>query len=116
MSGRGCAKCKNSRGEIAVEKLLNKLFIKYETQKKFDGCFYKQLLRFDFYLPDYNTCIEYDGIFHFEVTRKTSEEDLKLTKHKDNIKNEYCKNNNNHLIRIKYNENIEDKLNLYFNI
>ena len=28
----------------------------------------------------------------------------------DNIKNKYCELNNIHLIRIKYNENIENKL------
>jgi len=29
------------------------------------------------------------------------------------IKNEYCKNNNIHLIRIKYDENVEEILSLF---
>ena len=37
---------------------------------------------------------------------------FKITQKHDNIKNEYCKNNNIKLIRIKYNDNIKEKLKL----
>lgn len=118
LDGKGCSKCKRSRGEIKVEKVLNKYNLKYETQKKFDGCVYKQPLKFDFYLSDYNICIEYDGIFHFELNRKLTEEDLKNNKLRDEIKNEYCKNNNINLLRIKYGQdkNIEDIIKLHLSI
>ena len=33
---------------------------------------------------------------------------------RDNIKTDYCKNNNINLLRIKYTENIEEKLSEYF--
>ncbi len=39
---------------------------------------------------------------------------FKLTKKRDDIKNEYCFKNNINLIRIKYDSNIEDVLGDYF--
>lgn len=44
---------------------------------------------------------------HFEKNNN----ELKLRQKRDQIKNEYCKNNNIRLLRIKYNENISEKLN-----
>ena len=56
-------------------------------------------------------CIEFDGEQHFRsVEFFGGKKAFKLTQKKDKIKNEYCKNNNIHLLRIKYNENIEEKL------
>ena len=39
---------------------------------------------------------------------------LKQIQFHDQIKNEYCKNNGINLLRIRYNENIEEKLTRYF--
>ena len=41
--------------------------IKYKRQYKFDNCKNKYKLRFDFYLPDYNIAIEYDGKQHYDA-------------------------------------------------
>ena len=80
----------------------------YLKQHKFDDCIYKRKLKFDFYLPDYNMCIEYDGKQHFQIIEHFGgEKRLKETQIKDKIKTEYCINNNIQLIRIKYNQNIE---------
>ena len=57
---------------------------------------------FDFYLPDYNKCIEYDGIYHFQTTRRTTEKDLKEQQKRDKIKNDFCQKNNIPLLRISY--------------
>ena len=62
---------------------------------------------FDFYLPDYNTCIEYDGEQHFHTpNNKTStyftKEKIDEIQYRDSIKNQYCKDNNIKLIRIPY--------------
>ena len=38
------------------------------------------------------------------------EKDFITRQKRDNIKNEYCKNNNINLIRIRYDENIEEKI------
>ena len=59
----------------------------------------KILYQFDFYLPDKNILIEYDGSQHFDKTSKFYSKDLIQT---DKIKNEYCSKNNIHLIRIPY--------------
>jgi len=69
-------------------------------------------LKFDFYLPKFNCCIEYDGEQHFRKYRfeKTNDK-LNTRKKRDQIKNIYCKDNNIKLYRIKYNENIKNKLN-----
>ena len=70
-------------------------------------------LRFDFYLPEYNTCIEYDGRQHFTpVEVFGGEEGYFKTKKRDGIKNKYCKDNNIGSLRIPYNQinNIEEIL------
>lgn len=63
---------------------------------------------FDFYLPDYNILIEYDGEQHFkpvDFASKGLEWATKIFEYnqiKDKIKNDYCKDNNIRLIRIPY--------------
>lgn len=98
--------CNYSKGEAQVEQCLKELNIQYISQYTFKDCLTdkKCLLRFDFYLPDYNCCIEYDGEQHFKY-RKTgwnTEEHFKETQLRDSIKNKYCKNNNIKMIRIPY--------------
>lgn len=110
-NGCGCPICNDSKGEKEILHFLNKYKILSEKQKTFDGCKDKQLLLFDFYLPETNTCIEFDGKQHFISVKKWGG-DIGLSERirRDNIKNEYCINNNINLIRIKYNENINTKL------
>ena len=117
--GIGCPICNESKGEITIRNWLIKNKIKFEEQKKFDNCKYKRKLSFDFYINQYNLCIEFDGMQHFYVGgfAKSIEENLeklKLTQLRDQIKNEYCKNNGINLLRIRYDENVEEKLTEYF--
>lgn len=115
LRGVGCPVCKSSRGERDIKVYLEKYNIKFEFQKTFDDCKNINHLPFDFYLPKYNICIEYDGMQHFKpIEYFGGEKTLKITKNHDNIKNDYCKNNNIKLLRIKYNENVINKLNFYF--
>lgn len=110
--GKGCPKCNESKGEKQVSLYLDKYNIKYETQKTFDGCYDIKLLPFDFYLPDYNCCIEYDGKQHFEpIEYFGGQETFEYTQKHDNIKNEYCKNNGISLLRIPYFKDVEEELN-----
>jgi len=112
LRGNGCSNCKNSKGENEIYNYLKNKKIVFETQKFFDGCRNVNPLFFDFYLPKYNICIEYDGIQHFKPVEKFGGiKYLKENKIRDKIKNNYCKNNNINLIRIKYDENIIEKLN-----
>ena len=115
-TGEGCPFCKKSKGEKFIKKYLTLKNINYISQKTFDGCKNIKQLYFDFYLPDYNTCIEYDGEFHFKSIKYFGgDERLKQQQKRDNIKNIYCKDKNINLYRIKYNENIEEKLNDFLN-
>lgn len=101
----GCAW--HSVGEELVAKGLSKLNIFYEREKYFIGCIDQDTqgkLRFDFYLPEQNCCIEFDGEIHYGVNTgrwNNSINQEKIQKH-DKIKNEYCHKNNIHLIRIPY--------------
>lgn len=93
-----------SKGERKVKKLLENKGILFEQEKRFGDCRNPKtnaLLSFDFYLPDYNLCIEYDGIQHFEETT-WRHESLEDGQYRDSIKNQYCKDNNIKLIRIPY--------------
>lgn len=102
IKGVGCPKCSQSKGERMIENYLKNNQIEYESQKKFDDCLYKTNLVFDFYLPKYNTCIEYNGIQHYtSIDIFGGDDALKLNKLRDSIKVEYCKKNNINLIIIK---------------
>jgi len=117
LKGSGCPLCtNNSKGENSIVRLLNNKNIKYIRQKTFDDCSsIVKKLQFDFYLQEYNICIEYDGIQHYEsVEWFGGDVSFEKQNHRDNIKNEYCQKNNISLIRIRYDENIEDKLSFLF--
>ena len=106
----GCPVCKESKGERMIRNILLKNNIKNNTQKRFKKCKNKLSLPFDFYLPDYNTCIEYDGKQHFEpVKRFGGSEQYQKTLINDNIKNIFCDKNNINLLRITYKDNINQK-------
>lgn len=96
--------CIQSRGEELLSKLFSQMNIEFIPQKTFDDCRNSETgckLYFDFYLPDYNYCIEYDGIQHFEKTR-WSHDDFEERKIRDNIKNTYCDNNGIKLVRLTF--------------
>lgn len=101
LRGHGCPKCNESKGEKLIKWYLDKIGIEFQQEKTFDGCVDIRKLRFDFYLPNYNSCIEFDGIHHFEVI-EYGDGKLKDTIKKDNIKNKFCNDNNIPLLRIKY--------------
>jgi len=113
----GCPVCNESKGEKEIRKYLIKFKIKYIHEYKFKECYNKKLLSFDFYLPELNICIEYDGIQHFKIIEHFGGlKRLKETKKLDKIKTRFCKKNKIKLIRIKYTKfnkikNIIDELN-----
>lgn len=110
-----CKKCTtkiNSIGEYLIIKCLDKYNIEYKQQYRISECRYKRPLPFDFYLPKYNLLIEFDGWQHYHMTNKDTQETFQLRKTRDQIKTDYCKNNNIDLLRISYLErdNIEEIL------
>lgn len=106
LSGQGCQYCSNnSKGEEFVKSHLEEMNIKYIRQKYFETLRYKNPLSFDFYLPGYNTCIEFDGQQHYKPVKWFGgDEGFELTLKRDECKNKWCLENNIKLIRIKYNE------------
>jgi very-short-patch-repair endonuclease len=104
-NGSGCPKCSESSGEKRIREFLEEANINYIQEAKLF-----QNYRFDFYLPNKNTVIEFDGRQHFEKdVYFGGEKGLKKTQERDKIKNEYCLKNSIRMIRIpyKYMENIE---------
>ena len=102
-SVRSCGKCSISQGESKVKEILKANNIEFETQKTFPSCRFadtKALARFDFYLPQYNILIEYDGKQHFQQANNW--EPLERIQFRDNYKNQWCEENNISLIRIPY--------------
>jgi len=111
----GCPKCNENKGEKKIRNYLIENNIKFESQKKFEGCKNINLLKYDFYLIDFNLCIEYDGEQHFMLKEYWGgEKGFEEVKKRDKIKTQYCKDYNINLLRIKYNENIIEKLNKIF--
>ena len=118
VSGQGCSSCKESKGEKIIRNFLLKNKINFIPQKSFPKCKNKNLLFFDFYIPQLNICLEFDGEQHFEPIKYfgglKSFEELKI---KDKIKNVFCKENNINLIRLNNIKTIEivlkKKLNLH---
>jgi hypothetical protein len=109
LQGRGCPKCKTSKGENIIKNWLENNSIKYEFQKTFDTCKnpktnYK--LRFDFYIPSKNLLIEYDGQQHFQKINTgkyiITQEKLDDNKYRDEIKTNYSIHHNIKLLRISY--------------
>lgn len=110
-----CPKCNESVGERTIRLFLEMKHINYLKQFKFNNCRNILPLPFDFYLPDLNICVEYDGRYHFEIIEQWGGiNNLIYVQKNDEIKNNYCKENNIKLIRIKYDENVNEILQFNF--
>lgn len=123
--GKGCPKCNASKGEKIILKYLNKNKINYISQQKYNDLLGigNRKLSYDFYLPQYNLLIEYQGEQHknpVDFNGKGNKEAMKrLLKQRehDKRKKEYAKLHNLELFEIWYwdFDNIEiileDKLN-----
>jgi len=107
LRGEGCPSCNESKGEKEISVYLDNKSINYHREFKFDDCKNINSLKFDFYLPDHNLCIEYDGKQHFE-SMDIFGGDIEFEKRKinDRIKDDYCSKNKIRLIRISYSDNI----------
>lgn len=104
-----CTCWKNiSKGILKIQHLLDNNNIDYEQEKKFNSCISPKgnLMKFDFYVNN-QYLIEYDGEQHFKPvtfgdSKIIGQEKLKNQQEYDEIKNNWCKDNNIILIRIPY--------------
>lgn len=99
--------CLVSKGEALLQNLFIQMNIKFQAQKIFEDCINPKTgckLKYDFYLPDYNCCIEYDGKQHFtyESIGWNSKEQFEERCFRDSIKNQFCEQRHIPLIRIPY--------------
>ena len=112
----GCAK--SSSGERYLESVLINLDIEYIREYKFSDCRNINPLPFDFYIPDRNTVIEYQGKQHYDVVPLFGgDADLAVRKRNDSIKKKYCETNNIQLLELPYtlsNEEIKNKIQTLF--
>lgn len=109
LKGSGCPSCNESKGEASIRLYLNENRVKFIRQYRFPNCKDVLSLPFDFYLPEYNICIEYDGRQHFEpIKRWGGITELKNIQRRDEIKTNYCLNNNIKLLRFKYTQKMKN--------
>lgn len=107
MRGSWCPACNDSRGERMVRTFLDENNISYVSQYMcLIGITQKY---YDFFLPEYNLIIEYDGMQHFTFCEYFHKNDDGYERQKisDTVKTQYAKDNKIHLLRIpfwRYNE------------
>ncbi|MBR6515289.1 MAG: hypothetical protein IKT40_00390 [Bacilli bacterium] len=107
MNGCGCPKCKSSKIELNIQKILKENDINFEYQKKFD---WLGRLSLDFYLPKYNIAIECQGEQHYKpIKHFGGEKRLKEQIERDKSKKDLCEQNNVKLLYFA-NEKYEDNI------
>lgn len=105
LTGSGCPDCNNSKGENKVKEILIKNNISFIQQKTFKNLKDITLLKCDFYLPNYNCIIEFNGRQHYEKVNKFGGEiGFMETKRRDELKKAFFKENKINYIEIHYKE------------
>ncbi len=103
LAGNGCPHCRSSKGERKIIDFLNKHNIIFIHQHSYEDCRNIKKLKFDFYLPEYDILIEYDGAQHFRVVKRFGgEEGFNKRKRNDTKKNKYADEKNVKLLRIAH--------------
>ena len=90
---RGCPKCnkKRSQGERRITQYLDEKQLDYDIEHRFSWQT-NPLRRYDFFLPDYNLIIEYNGEQHYKETHffetdLTTQEQIDIEKYNDAVRN-----------------------------
>ena len=110
-----CPVCQESKGEKEITNFLINNKINFIPQKKFEKLLGSGngKLSYDFYLPDYNLLIEYQGNYHDGTANNQTPKDFLKQKEHDKRKKQYAIDNNIKLLEIWYYDfnNIEEILN-----
>lgn len=121
--GNRCPYCMSSKGEKKIIEFLDTVNIDYEFQKTFDDLLGVggRNLSYDFYIPKYNTLIEYQGEFHdnsYGIANIQSKDAYEIQKGHDILKRKYADENGIKLLEIWYNDfdNINEILLEYFGV
>lgn len=104
MSGYGCPRCVSSKGEKSIKRFLEEHHIRFVPQKTFLDLFGVggRHLSYDFYLPEFNLLIEYQGQFHDGTAPQQTDSEFAIQKEHDNRKSIYAKMHNIQLVEIWY--------------
>jgi len=100
----GCPACSASKGEKKCKEYFDLNNIHNVPQKEFNGLIGLGScnLSYDFYLPQYNLLIEYQGEYHDGTARNQTKEQFITQQEHDRRKKEYAINNNIFLLQIWY--------------
>lgn len=91
LTGSGCPICSESRLEKYIRHILKQNHITFVSQKRFPWLRDDKAMRLDFFLPDYGTAIECQGIQHFmAVEYFGGDEGLKERRERDRLKENLC--------------------------
>lgn len=124
LNGIGCPMCSEIKfkGEKSILDILNKKNIKYEYQFVIDVSYMQgtqNTIICDFFLPNYNIIIEYNGKQHYHPIEFFGGKDrFKIQVERDDLLKTYCKEKGIKLVEIPYTEydNIERILGEILNI
>lgn len=106
----GCPYCSASKGEKSIKSYFTKRNIEFIPQYKIQiqemSMFGINKPKIDFFLPQYNTFVEFNGIQHYEYNPffHENEEDFQKQLDRDKRLRQYCKQRGINLIEIKYNQ------------
>ena len=120
LRGEGCPICKTSLGERIINMILIDNTISYIKNQTYDDLIGVggKLLSYDFYLPNYNLLIEFQGRQHEKpIDFFGGEEQFKIQQEHDRRKREYAKEHNINFLEIWYYDidNINTILTEYLN-
>lgn len=116
----GCPQCSyvnpssESKGEKTIAKYLTDRCIKFVRQYTNISCKNdkNKALRFDFYIPELNLLIEYDGEQHFKPIKYWGgQKNFEKLQVNDKIKENWAKENGLNFVRFKYDDFCVDMLN-----
>lgn len=117
-----CGLCANSHGEIAIANFLEERNIEYISQYNFDDCrnITGALLYYDFAVFDKEQnllgLIEFDGEQHYNPNLKGwFLNEYENIHQRDLIKDNYCKEHNLKLFRIRFDENLTERMEAIIN-
>lgn len=97
----GCPRCKKSKGELAIAKILAKHGISYKDEFKLPNYNFE----YDFYLPEFNVFIEFHGLQHYQpVDYFGGEKVFKYIQQCDMFKRSLAREYKIPIIEINYNQ------------
>lgn len=108
LCGTGCPYCQSSRGEMSIMKFLTDNNILFERQYRIKNTTNHSCVDFfkvDFFLPNKNLIIEYNGEQHYHSVEKFGGEDVFMKQQqRDTALRDFCKNKKINLVEIPYTE------------